>query len=234
MNTITELLNLEDSNILISDVKIEGSRKIFTVETPASLHFCPLCDFRMHSRGIRVRTVNHPIFQDGYECIIKLRQRRWRCTNPQCSFTVNESFNFVNKRKRNTNATDMLIVNEFRDLSVSAVSIARKFNVSDTYVLDTFDKYVKPDRLPLSDIISVDEVHLDLDDHCKYALVIQDFYTGEPIDLLRSRRTDVTEPYFVSIPKEERYGVRYLISDIYNPYIRYIDKYFPIEIPSLV
>ena len=48
MNTITELLNLEDSNILISDVKIEGSRKIFTVETPASLHFCPLCDFRMH------------------------------------------------------------------------------------------------------------------------------------------------------------------------------------------
>ena len=231
MNTITELLNLEDSNILISDVKIEGSRKIFTVETHASLHFCPLCDFRMHSRGIRVRTVNHPIFQDGYECIIKLRQRRWRCTNPQCSFTVNESFNFVNKRKRNTNATDMLIVNEFRDLSVSAVSIARKFNVSDTYVLDTFDKYVKPDRLPLSDIISVDEVHLDLDDHCKYALVIQDFYTGEPIDLLRSRRTDVTEPYFVSIPKEERYGVRYLISDMYNPYIRYVDKYFPNAVP---
>ena len=39
---------------------------------------------------------------------------------------------------------------------------------------------------------------------------------------------------FVSIPKEESDCVRYLISDIYNPYIRYIDKYFPIEIPSLV
>ena len=61
--------------------------------------------------------------------------------------------------------------------------------------------------------------------------VIQDFYTGEPIDLLRSRRTDVTEPYFVSIPKEERYGVRYLISDMYNPYIRYVDKYFPNAVP---
>ena len=86
----------------------------------------------------------------------------------------------------------MLIINAFRDLSVSASSIAQQFNVSDTYVLDVFDRYVKLDRLPLSDIISVDEVHLELDDHCKYALVIQDFYNGDPIDLLRSRRSTIT------------------------------------------
>lgn len=231
MNTITELLNLEDSDIYISDIQIDGMKKIITVETPPSLHFCPQCDFKMHSRGIRERKINHPILQDGYECIIRLRQRRWRCTNPQCGYTVNESFHFVNKRKRNTNATDMLIINAFRDLSASAVSIAEKFNVSDTYVLETFDKYVKLERLPLPDIISIDEVHLEMDERCKYALVIQDFYSGEPIDLLRSRRTEVTEPYFVSIPKEERYAVKYLISDMYNPYIRYVDKYFPNAVP---
>lgn len=185
----------------------------------------------MHSRGVRTRTINHPVLQDTYECIIKLKQRRWRCTNPQCAYTINESFNFINKRKRNTNATDMLIVNAFRDLSVSASSIAEKFNVSDTYVFDTFDKYVKLDRLPLPDIISVDEVYLDMDEHCKYALVIQDFYTGDPIDLLRSRRTNVTEPYFVSIPREERCNVKYLITDMYNPYIRYVETYFPNAVP---
>ena len=65
---------------------------------------------------------------------------------------------------------------------------------------EIFDRYVKQDRLPLKDAISIDEVHLDMDDDCKYALVIQDFHTGDPIDLLRSRRTSVTEPYFVSIP----------------------------------
>jgi len=54
---------------------------------------------------------------------------------------------------------------------------------------------VKLDRLPLTDIISVDEVHLDMDDRGKYALVIQDFHTGDPIDLLRNRRSEVTEPY---------------------------------------
>ena len=133
--------------------------------------------------------------------------------------------------KRNTNATDMLIINAFRDLSASAASIAERFHVSDTYALDTFDKYVRLDRLPLSDIISIDEIHIEMDEYCKYALVIQDFYTGEPIDLLRSRRANVTEPYFASIPKEERYSVKYLISDMYNPYIRYVDKYFPNAVP---
>ena len=231
MNTITELLNLEDSDIYVSNIQIIDTKKIITVETPVSIHFCPQCGFKMHSRGIRVRTINHPVLQDGFECIIKLRQRRWRCTNAQCGYTVNEAFHFVNKRKRNTNATDMLIINAFRDLSASATSIAERFHVSDTYALDTFDKYVRLDRLTLSDIISIDEVHIEMDEYCKYALVIQDFYTGEPIDLLRSRRANVTEPYFASIPKEERYSVKYLISDMYNPYIRYVDKYFPNAVP---
>ena len=231
MNTITELLNLEDSDIYISDIQISGNQKILTLETHPTIHFCPMCNFRMHSRGIKVRTVNHPVLQDSYECILKVKQRRWRCTNPQCLYEANETFNFIGKRKRNTNATDMLIINAFHDLSLSAVSIAEKFHVSDTYALQVFDKYVRLDRLPLSDIISIDEVHVDLDEYCKYALVIQDFYTGDPIDLLRSRRQNVTEPYFVAIPKEERNQVRYLISDMYNPYIRYVDKYFPNAVP---
>ena len=214
MNTITELLNLEDADIFISDITISGTKKILTLETHPIIHFCPICGFKMHSRGIKTRTINHPILQDTYELILKLKQRRWRCTNQQCSYTVNETFNFVNKRRRVTNATDMLIINAFRDLSISASSIAEKFNVSDTYVLETFDRFVKMDRLPLTDIISVDEVFLELDDHCKYALVIQDFYTGNPIDLLSSRRTNSTEPYFMNIPLEERARVKYLISEI--------------------
>ena len=86
-------------------------------------------------------------------------------------------------------------------------------------------------RLPLSDIISVDEVHIDMDKYYKYALVIQDFYTGEPIDILRSRRNGVTEPFFSSIPPAERNAVKYLLSDMYNPYLSFVDKYFPNAVP---
>lgn len=66
-----------------------------------------------------------------------------------------------------------------------------------------------------------------MDNDCKYALVIHDFHTGDPIDLLRNWRTSVTEPYFVAISREERNQVKYLISDMYNPYIAYVKKYFP-------
>lgn len=227
MNRITELLSLEDSNIIVSDIQTEGSRKTLTLETAPSTHFCPQCGFRMHSRGVKKRSIAHPILQDGYALYLVLKQRRWRCTNPECRYETNESFRFVNKNRRSTNATDWLIVLAFKDLSESASSIAKRFHTSDTHVLEVFDRFVKMDRLPLSDIISVDEVHIDMDMHCKYALVIQDFYTGEPIDILRSRRTGVTEPYFAAIPPEERNAVKYLLSDMYNPYLAYVDKYFP-------
>ena len=185
----------------------------------------------MRSRGIKVRTISHPILQDGYALILKLKQRRWRCSNKSCLYETNETFRFVDKNSRTTNATDMMIVLAFRDLSLSASEIARKFNTSDTHVLDIFDRYVKLDRLPLTDIISIDEVFLDMSDQGKYALVIQDFYTGDPIDVLRSRRNNVTEPYFVSLPVEERNNVKYLLTDMYNPYLLYIDKYFPNAVP---
>ena len=227
MNSITELLDLEDSDIFISDIRIDGTRKLITLESHLESHYCPSCSFRMHSRGIKTRTISHPILQDGYELVLLLKQRRWRCTNPDCRYETNDSFRFVNRNRRTTNATDMLIVFAFRDLQESASSIAKKFKTSDTHVLDVFDRYVKMDRLPLTDIISVDEVYTDMDKDGKYALVIQDFYTGDPIDLLRSRRSKITEPYFASIPLEERKQVRYLLSDMYNPYLSFVDKYFP-------
>lgn len=227
MNRITELLDLEDPDIFISDISIQGTTKFLTLETKLYAHHCPSCGFKMHSRGIKKRIVKHPILQDNYELVLILKQRRWKCTNPECRYDISDTFKFVNKRRRTTNATDMLIVYAYRDLLETSASIAARFHVSDTYVHEVFDRYVKMDRLPLTDAICIDEVFLDMDEHCKYALVIQDFHTGDPIDLLRCRRVNVTEPYFVSLPTAEKNSVKYLISDMYNQYISYVDKYFP-------
>ena len=231
MNSITDLLDLEDNDVVIKNIDIQGQTKVLTLETPPTAHFCPVCGFRMYSRGVKERTINHPILQDNYSLVLILKQRRWRCINPDCLYSTSESFKFVNKSRRMSNATEMLIVSAYKDLMESSTSIAKRFNVSDTFAHEVFDRYVKLDRLRLTDAISVDEVFLDMDDYCKYSLVIQDFHTGDPIDLLRSRRTSVTEPYFTSIPIEERLGVKYLISDMYNPYIAYVEKYFPNATP---
>lgn len=227
MNDITAFLDLEDSSIIIEDITTSGRIKTITLSTKPEIRFCPQCGSRMHSRGLKVRKINHPIMQDTYRVILLLKQRRWRCTNELCGREENETFNFIGKRRRNSSASDFLIVNEFRDLDKSASDIARRFNTSDSHVLSVFDRYVNMKRLALSDVISIDEVYLNMDQYCKYALVIQDFRTGEPIDLLRSRRQNTTEPYFASIPTEERFAVQYLITDMNNSYLRYVERYFP-------
>lgn len=226
-NDILALLDLEDPSITISNIVINDSQKIISLETPPTPHYCPCCGYRMHSKGIKKRTIKHPILQDTYRLTLILNQRRWKCTNSDCRYDISETFHFVDKHCRTTNATDMMILLAYRDLTATTTSIAAKFNVSDTYVHDVFNRYVKLKRLPLTEVISIDEVHLDMDSRCPYALVIQDFFSGDIIDILPSRRNNTTEPYFASIPIDERETVKYLISDMYNPYITYVNKYFP-------
>lgn len=83
----------------------------------------------MPSRGVRSRKIKHPILQDNYSLILILKQRRWRCSNPECRYDTSESFKFVNRQRRTTNATDMLIVNAYRNLLETSASIAKHFNV---------------------------------------------------------------------------------------------------------
>lgn len=228
---ILMLLDLEDEDVHITDITVKDHHKYVTVETKPTAHFCPMCGYRMYSRGTKKRTINHPILQDTYPLSLILKQRRWMCSNSECGYNVAEAFRFVSKNRRTTNATDMLIVLEYRNLLMTTADIAQKYNISDSYAHEVFDRYVRLDRLPLTEAISVDEVYVEMDSDCKYALIIQDFITSDPIDLLQSRRSNITEPYFVNIPMDERSKVKYLISDMYNPYIAFVEKYFPNAIP---
>ena len=184
MDSIIELLNLEDPNIIVSDISIEGNTKFVTLETKPSIHFCPRCCYRMHSKGIRTRKVNHPILQDTYSLILVLKQRRWKCTNTECGFESNESFNFVKPVRRNTNAADFLIVDAFRDINATASSIAKRFNTTDTNVLDIFDRYVHLDRLPLTDAVSVvDSFHV-------IQWIVRELYTFLKLLMRRFKQRD--------------------------------------------
>ncbi|MCF0186900.1 MAG: ISL3 family transposase [Bacteroidaceae bacterium] len=225
MNDITNILGLEDSSIDILSVTVEGSTREFTIEKKLVPVYCPACGCRMYSKGIRVRTVNHPIFQDGYRTVLKVRQRRWRCTG--CDYSTADDFRFLSKYKHSTNATDFMILDALKDLNNSVVDVARMFNVSDAHVHRVFGRYVDMQRLPLSEAICIDEVHTDSVSYSKYSMVIYDFVSGQPIDILPSRQKRDTEQYFSSIPIEERKQVKYVITDMYNPYLSLTRLYFP-------
>ena len=76
---------------------------------------------------------------------------------------MKEGFNFVNTRRRFSNASDFLILEAFKDLSKSARAIANEFKSSDSHVLKVFDKYVNMESLPLTAAICIDEVHMEMD-----------------------------------------------------------------------
>lgn len=224
---IIKLLDLKDSDLIVEGPVIRKDEKILTLSKPLRPTYCPVCGSRAYSKGIYTRTVNHPILQDGYRLVLKLDQRRWECTHPLCRNTFNDVFSFVEPKRRNTSITDISIILAFKDLHLSAAQIAKRFSVSDTYAITLFARYVDMPRRQLSDIICIDEVHVNISRVCNYALIIQDFRTGEPIDMIANRRQKVTEPYFAAIPPAERFNVRYLITDMYRPYLTYVDKYFP-------
>ena len=225
MNDIINILGLEDDTIKICSVIIEGSTKEITIEKVITPMYCPICGCRMHSNGPKTRRVNHPIFQDGYKTVLLLKQRRWICTG--CKHSMADEFRFVNKYKHSTSATDFLVLEALKDLNHTVSDVARQFNLSDTQVHRIFERYVDMKRLPLSEVICIDEVHTEAVSYSKYSMIILDFLTGQPIDILPSRQTRDTESYFANIPIEERRKVKYIITDMYNPYLALTSKYFP-------
>ena len=223
---IFKLLNLpNDGTINIDDVIVKDKEKTIHLSRNPVPTFCEICGYRMHSKGVYKRKVNHQILQDSTHLNLIIHQRKWRCTN--CLAFKNESFPFVEKRKQSTSLIPLLILDAMKDLNRSAVSIAKQFNISDTQVHDIFTAYVDLPRLELPEILSVDEVYMNINHKDKYALVLMDFKTGEIIDILHNRWKSTADKYFYSIPLEERKRVKYIICDAYRNYLEFPKEYFP-------
>ncbi len=225
-DSIAQLLNLYDDNSKITSMSTELNIKFITIQKNKTIHYCSICGSKMHSKGLYKRFPKHQILQDGYELKLTLIGRTWTCSNDTCSNSFADSFSFIEPNKQVTKIIQIQILHALKDINLSTRQVAKQFNVSDTFVHQLFMQYVNPKRLPLTECICIDEVYLNLSPTCKYAIVIMDFKTGDIIDILPSRRKYFTESYFLSIPKEERDKVKFLICDMYKPYINYTQKYF--------
>lgn len=225
-DSITDLLELSDADSEITEFHVEGNVKKVTIEKKIRELHCPICGHRLYSKGPFIRHPNNQIFQGCYVLEVTLIGRRWICPDPECSYKETDQFGFIQRYKHNTTFNDIAIIYELKDIHLSCRQVARRYNVSDTYVRTVFMRYVSLPRHPLPAVLSVDEVYLNISPKFKYALVLMDWITGDIIDVLPSRRRQITEKYFLDLPKEERDDVRFLICDMYDPYINYTRRYF--------
>ena len=195
-----------------SEIHIDVERKLLPV-------YCPNCGSRMYSKGAYTRSVRHPVLQNGKLLVIDLKQRKYRCTNKECNLYLNEEFNFVEKYKQTTVMIPYLILADMRDISLTCAAVSRRYQVSDTYVHSIMMTYLDFKPLPLSEVISIDEVFLDIDYDKRYVVIIRDFISGDIIDVLPNRYDKTLRDFFLSYRPEERMKVKYVISDMYDPYL---------------
>lgn len=216
---------MNDDTLLIDEIETINNTKVIHISKKLISTFCPCCNSRMHSKGIYVRKIKHQVLQDSTKLYLYVKQRTWIC--PVCKHRIQDSFPFLKRYSQSSNIIPYLVLDELADLNRTTASVAKQFNLSDTQVHNIFTSYVDMQRLPLPEIISVDEVYLNTSKKDLYAFVIMDFVSGEIIDILPNRLSRTLDKYFYSIPHDERKKVKYIISDAYKTYLNFTKNYFP-------
>lgn len=186
---------------------------------------CPRCGHpfpKIHS--YTTKRIAHQILK-GRNCLIQLRQRRYRC--PCCSKTWSQYSPFTIKMKKISIETTVDILEALRRPEATFTQVAREFHLSAPTVIDLFDTHVNPSRLPMAPYMCIDENYCIRNGRSNYACILLNFLTQEAIDILPNRFKSDLINYFNSIPLVERKIVKAIGIDMYPNYRDVILHCFP-------
>lgn len=224
---LTNLPGIVDDDLIVNYAGENDKYIHIEIEKKYEPMYCPNCGERMYSKGPIIRHVRHPVLQNGKTIIADVKQRKLRCTNKACNTYLNEEFSFVEKFKHISCNIPYLILNDLKEVTLTCASVSRRYQVSDTYVHNIMMTYVDFKPLKLSEVISIDEVYLNIEYNKRYVVIITDFITGDVIEVLPNRNDDTLRNFFLSYSREERLNVKYVVSDAYEPYLRLPKRFLP-------
>lgn len=217
---IIDLFKLQDNTLTVTNVDtqiINGEHCIIIYvfkSRSVSNKCCIICgSVNIISHAYYLRKIKF-LKIAGFNSYIYYKQRRFICKD--CNRTFNETCYLVNKNANLSNAVKRMALEECRKKQ-SFLDIADRINISHTSVANTFNNHIGELRHKLTEIICIDEFKASTTAG-KYALSIGDPVSGELLDILPSRKQDYIYYYFHSIPKEERLGVKYVVTDLFESY----------------
>lgn len=186
---------------------------------------CPNCaNNKVIVKGSKLQIINYSsVLEDNL--FIHFYRRIYKCKC--CNKYFYEPNPFCDEGKQNSIYKDYKIIQSLKDLTATYTSVAKKFNVSPTYVANIFDRRVDLARLPLSRVLCVDEVYSKRLSYHHYCFIIYSPRDRKIIDVLDSRHSDDLGDYFSRIPIEERDTVEFFSTDLYDSYRKIAKKYFP-------
>ena len=232
-NDIIELFNLESENVEDISYLNDGTNTIVVISLRPGYPPCPDCgNQNVLIKGYELKKINYDILTDR-KCILHYRARRYRC--PICQRTFYEPNPFVFHSMKISALTVQNVLNDLKSQTETFSSVAERYHISPTSAASIFDQHVQMPRLPLPEYMSIDENYafFHKGENSKYIFVMLNFMTGDPIDILPSRRLDYLKNYYLKIPLEERKNVKMIATDMYAEYRTLIHDIFPDSIHSI-
>ena len=235
-NYITEMLELKEKNIIFKEncyykEKIKGiEHKIFEGYLTYQPDSCPKCgvifDENFEKHGFITSNVKIPNVS-GFKTILKLHKQRYLCKHCNKAFTLTTSIVnygcFISNNTKHKIAVDLTKKRSEKD-------IAFDNNVSPNTVERIIDSYYETQKLykhHLPEVLSFDEFKSVKTADGAMSFHMCNGVTGQTIDIIEDRRLDNLIKYFYYYDYKARSRVKFIIIDMYSPYISLIKKMFP-------
>lgn len=212
----TEIIDLQDKDLVIDSVTTRENLKIFHVSKPIekSNNYCIYCgstNIKINSYYTRlIRFLDVGLFKSK----ISYKQRRFICSD--CNKTFNETSTLVDKGSNISNQTKISLLEKTR-LKLSFTDVASQVDVSVTTAIKEFKDHIANFRCELTDVVCIDEFRASTIAG-EYALIIGDPVTGKILDVLPSRKQDYIYHYFNSTTVETRKKVKYIVTDLFESF----------------
>ena len=235
-NYITEMLELKDNNVKFKEKfyfkeKINGiTHKIFEGYLTYQPDYCYNCgvvfddDFEKH--GFITSNIKLPDVS-GYKTILRLHKQRYLCKHCHKAFTLKT--NIVDRSCFISKNTKWKIANDLRK-KISEKDIALNNNVSSNTVERIMDSYYSNKTLYknyLPFVLSFDEFKSVKAADGAMSFHLCNGETGQTIDIVEDRRLNSLLSYFAYYTHKARSKVKFIVIDMYSPYVSLILKMFP-------
>lgn len=229
-NDIIALFNLESEDIEDISYSNEGKISIIRILLRANYPPCPCCNgSEVVIKGYTPKQIKHSLLTDR-KCILYYKARRYQCRI--CGRTYYEFNPFCFGAMKISTLTVENVLKDLKKQNETFTSVAQRYHISPTSVASIFDQHVSLSRLPLSEVICLDECYafFHKEEKSKYVLTILDYNSQLPIDILPTRKTSYLTDYFLRIPMEERRKVKIVATDMNKDFRSLIHKVFPNDI----
>lgn len=236
LDYITEMLELKDDNIKFYEncyhkEKIKGIyHKVFEGILTYKPTCCEKCgvlfDNNFEKHGFITSNIKIPDVA-GFKTILRLKKQRYLCKHCGKAFTLRDNVTdygcFISKN------TKWKIANDLRN-KISEKDIAKNNNVSTNTVERIMDSYYDTQKLYknyLPNVLSFDEFKSVKSADGAMSFHMCNGETGQTIDIVEDRKLLSLLKYFGYYSFKARKSVKFIIIDMYSPYVSLIQKMFP-------